>query len=253
MMAASANGLFASDVRLADLSGDDGVPEIALGRIPVLTSDELLDYLAKVEAQESAGPGSWRQKLLLAADDPDAGGAFTADSETVASLVPDGHSIEKVYLEAMSADAAHDAIVAALEDGVSLFNYIGHGGFDRLADESLLSNPDVAPLGNVGRLPVFLAMTCSVGDFALPGYASLAETMLLQKDGGAVAAWAPSGLSQNDLAVRLDQAFFASAFTAKRPIGDVVVSSLAQLDAPGAVPIRQMYNLLGEPVARLPE
>ena len=41
LMAATPHGLFASDNRFADVEGDDGVPEMAIGRLPVVTSDEL--------------------------------------------------------------------------------------------------------------------------------------------------------------------------------------------------------------------
>jgi uncharacterized repeat protein (TIGR01451 family)/fimbrial isopeptide formation D2 family protein len=250
LLAASADGLFASDIRLADLAGDDGVPEIAVGRIPVLTSQELLDYVAKVESQESAAPADWSRNVLMTADNPDEAGAFTADSDAVAALLPPDRLAEKIYLP----DAGRQAIIDAVNGGVALFNYIGHGGFDRLADENLFTSTDVASLNNAGRLPVFLAMTCSVGDFALPGYPSLAEALLLKKDGGAIAAWAPSGLSQNDLAVRLNKSFFTSAFVrGDRVIGEMVVHGLEDLDAPGSAPMRYMYNLLGEPVSRLPE
>ena len=134
------------------------------------------------------------------------------------------------------------------------FNYIGHGGFDRLADENLFTSADVASLNNAGRLPVFLAMTCSVGDFAQPGYPSLGEAMLLRKDGGAFAVWAPSGLSQNSLAVRLDQSFFRGAFVDnEKVVGDLVVRGIRELDTPGSQYMRYMYNLLGEPVSRLPD
>ena len=253
LLAASADGLFASDIRLADLSADDGVPEIAIGRIPVLTSQELLDYVAKIQNQESAGAGAWKHNILMTSDNPDGAGAFTADSDAIAALLPRGRVAYKVYLTDTPPDVARQQVVNALNNGVALFNYVGHGGFDRLADENLLTSADVSSLNNAGRLPVFLAMTCSVGDFAMPGYPSLAESMLLKKDGGAVAVWAPSGLSQNDLAVRLNKSFFTSAFIrGNKVIGDIVVRGLKDLDAPGSIPMRYMYNLLGEPVSQVP-
>ncbi len=38
LLVGSPDGLVASDVAFADLSGDDGIPEIALGRLPVVTA-----------------------------------------------------------------------------------------------------------------------------------------------------------------------------------------------------------------------
>jgi hypothetical protein len=198
----SPDGLVASDVALADWSATpDGVPEMAIGRLPVLTSQDLLDYLAKAQAHEAATPAAWQKRVLLAADDPDAGGDFTADSDALAALVPPDHLVGKVYLGTGTPADATRAVVQAINDGVGIFNYVGHGGLDRLADENLLTNADVPSLLNAGRLPVFLGMTCSIGNFAIPGYASLGEAMLLRKDGGAYAVWAPSGLSENTMAM----------------------------------------------------
>jgi hypothetical protein len=79
--------------------------------------------------------------------------------------------------------------------------------------------------------------------------------MLLRRDGGAFAVWAPSGLSENAAAVRLDRGFFQGAFVdGEKTVGDVVVRSLSEeLASPGSAYMRLMYNLLGEPVSRLPD
>jgi hypothetical protein len=253
LLVGTANGLVASDVGLGDLAGDDGVPEVAIGRLPVLTPQELLDYVAKVEIQEGAAAAPWQQHVLMVADNPDRAGDFTADSEDVATLVPSTNVVDRVYLSLSSPPAARQAILDAVNGGALIFNYIGHGNVDRLADENILTNPDVRLLTNAGRLPVVLAMTCSVGNFANPGYPSLGELLLLKRDGGAYAVWAPSWLSQNDLAVRLDKAFFRSVFVdGETVVGDAVGRGLASLTAPGSREHRLMYNLLGEPVARLP-
>ena len=195
----SPDGLNASDVAYADLAGNDGIPEVAIGRLPVLTAQDLLDYVAKIQAHESAASGEWQRHVLLTADNADAAGNFPADSESMAALLPPDYTAGRVHLDTTTAAAGRLAILQGVNDGVVVFNYIGHGGFDRLADENLFTSADVASLNNAGRLPVFLAMTCSVGDFAQPGYPSLGEAMLLRKDGGAFAVWAPSGLSQNSL------------------------------------------------------
>lgn len=252
LLAATDYGLVVSDSRISDLAGEDGIPEIALGRLPVVTSQDLLDYLAKIRAHEAAAVNP--RRVLLTADDPDDGGAFTRDSDAVATLVPADHQVDKIYLTTCGAAAGKQAIVNAVNGGVLLFNYIGHGGFDRLAQENLFSNADVPLLTNAGQLPVFLAMTCSVGNFGLPGYASLAETLLLSKTGGTLASWAPSGLSENTGAMLLDEAFFRATFVGGRTVlGDIVWDALSDFAGRGGAPgMKYLYNLIGEPVSELP-
>ena len=55
LMVSTPEGMFASDNRFADVVGDDGIPEYALGRIPVVSNDEFNAYLAKLSASESHG------------------------------------------------------------------------------------------------------------------------------------------------------------------------------------------------------
>lgn len=247
-------GLAASDVRLADLTGDDGRPEIALGRLPVVTSQQLLDYVEKVQTHEGAASGPWQRRVLMVADDADDAGAFPADSDWVATLIPADHQVDKVYLGAVDPAAARQTILDVLNQGAVLYNYVGHAGSDHLAEESIFSSASVASLTNADRLPLFLAMTCAVGNFALPGGPSLSETLLLHEGGGAYAAWTPSGLSVNDVAVELDAAFFKAVFVdGQKVIGDATVSTLRNLQVDDSMQfMRYIYNLLGEPVSQLP-
>jgi hypothetical protein len=105
-----------------------------------------------------------------------------------------------------------------------LVNYIGHAGISRLAREGLLTTTNMPNLGNGSKLPVFMAMTCAAGRFAIPGSdRSLGEALLLHHGGGAVAIWAPSGISLNSQA----------AMAGGTPF-DVSV-----------------YNLLGDPATKL--
>jgi hypothetical protein len=248
------NGLVASDTALADISGDDGLPELAIGRLPVVSAQQLRDYLAKIEAFEAGAPGPWRQHVLLAADDPDAGGDFPSDSDRIAATLPSGHTTEKVYLPAATPAAGHQAILDAVNGGAALFNYVGHGSPERLAEEGLFASTDVPALGNAERLTLFVALPCSAGDFATPGAPSLGEAMLLATGGGAHAVWAPSGLSFNAFSVAMGEALFRALFVnGQRRVGDAAIAGLSGIAGPDAPPMRRMYNLLGEPVSRLPE
>ena len=146
LLATSPEGLFASDVLFADLEGDDGRPEIALGRLPVLTAQELNDYTAKIQAHEATAAGEWQRQILLTADNPDAAGNFTADSETLAAMLPAaGYSATSVYLDVVvgrrrKAEDHLDAINDPVSGGASVFNYIGHGSLTYMADERLCSS-----------------------------------------------------------------------------------------------------------------
>ena len=75
-------GLFASDNWYGDVAGDDKVPEFIMGRIPVTSNDQLIDYVHKLEAYEWA-TGLWREHVMLLSDNPDAAGNFPEDSDEI--------------------------------------------------------------------------------------------------------------------------------------------------------------------------
>src|SRR6185436_7959254 len=196
LMVQSAGGLFPSDNRLGDVNGD-GVPEMAVGRIPVLTAPELQGYVDKLAAYETGAPADWARHVLLLSDSPDQGRSFAADSDRVAAQMPSSFQAEKIDLGTESLSAARGRLFAGLAAGAGLVNYFGHGGLDRLAAGGLLTNADVAGLTNGDRLPVLTAMTCTVNRFAVPGVPSLGEVLVQRPGGGAVAVFGPSGLAES--------------------------------------------------------
>ena len=94
--------------------------------------------------------------------------------------------------------------------------YVGHGGYDVLADEGLLWNDDVEQLAQRDRPTVLTAMTCLANHFALPGYPGLGELLVRRDVGGAAAVWGPTGLSQNELAVSTGRELRAERLLGRR-------------------------------------
>jgi hypothetical protein len=252
LMVATPHGLFAGDNRFVDVVGNDGVPEMAIGRLPVVTSDELDAFIDKIMAYESTG-GNWRDRVLMLADNPDDAGNFPADSDAVAALMPSGFTTEKIYLSEYSISVARSLVLGGFNEGALLLNYIGHAGLDRLAQEEMLRSSDVSSLANGNRLPVVTAMTCNAGQFAIPGYDALGELLVLHEYGGAIATWAPTGYSLNDLGVIIDKGFFRAAFVdGENILGDVVLKALVDYAMTGKpVYMMDIYNLLGDPALEM--
>ncbi|HQJ51745.1 MAG TPA: C25 family cysteine peptidase [Anaerolineae bacterium] len=250
-MVMALGSLVAADGTYADVVGD-AAPELAVGRLPVVTAEELSAYTAKIQAYEAADPSGWSRQVLLLADNPDAqAGDFTADSELLAGAVPGGYNVLKYYLGPQTAAQVRTQTLAALTAGVGVFNYVGHGGLDSLAAEKLLKSADVPTLANSPRLPLMSAATCVVGDYATPAYRTLGVLMALQGNGGAAAVFAPTGESFDADAVPLDLKLFQNLFGGPGArVGDATRAALSQYAADGgAVYALQTYNLLGDPAA----
>ena len=253
LMASTPDGLFASDNRFVDVD-KDGWPDMAVGRIPVLTPSELEGYVAKLSAYESGGGSLWRDPLLLVADDdPWSTANFAADSESMVATLPRGVAAERIYLSEQSASEARARLLDGIRRGAPLVNYVGHGGLDRLADEMLLHTSDVETLGNGERLSIVTAFSCSINRFELMGFQSLGEALTVEASGGAAAVWAPSGLSLDIEARALGSAFFSAVFTRHEPtLGDAMLSSFDHYRAGrGGTLLPSIYTLLGDPAIPL--
>lgn len=248
LLTATPEGLFVSDNLYADVVGDDGLADIAIGRIPAAGPEELADYIAKVVSYEAA-QGTWTAQALLAADAPDAGGSFPASSEEVATLLPGSMTLERIYLDAVAIDEARALFVAGINEGRRFVNFVGHGGITLLGNADLFSVDSLALLDNNDRQPVVTAMTCAAGNFGYPGYDSLSEAMVLKHNGGATAMWSPSGLGYNDHSMILCRGFYASVFQdGLKTLGDAILSAHMRYAASGNDLCRlNLYNLIGDP------
>jgi hypothetical protein len=249
MLTTTPLGLFPSDNLYADVNGDH-VPEVALGRLPVLTPQEIRDMLAKIQAFEISS----RNRVIFLADNPDTGGDFPTDSDDIAILVPPSYHKEKIYLnDPGQISTVRDKLLQEINKGALLLNYIGHAAYSLLAYDGILYTEDLDSWTNYGGLPVLTAMTCVVGMYAYPGLDTLTEAMVLKADGGAVASWAPTGLSYNSLSKILDEEFFKAAFDeADEVLGDVILEAIEGYDARGGpVYVMDIYNLQGDPALKL--
>jgi hypothetical protein len=248
LMVRSDSGLFPSDNLFGDVDGD-GLPEMAVGRIPVLSAAELDGYTAKLAGYESAAPAGWTGKAVMTADATDRGADFGADSDEVAGHLPPAYQVDRVYLRDLPLAAARGQLHAAIGGGAAFLNYMGHGALDRLSSGGLLTSADVPGLGNNGRLPVLTAMTCTINRFEVPGVPSLGETLVNNGGGGAAAVWGPTGLSPNGEAKLLAERFYGAQ---DARLGDRLLRAIAEFRTLGGNPdLPRLYDLLGDPALRL--
>jgi|CXWL01.1.fsa_nt_gi uncharacterized repeat protein (TIGR01451 family) len=239
-----------SDFTPAEASGRS---EMAIGRLPVTTSGEFAEVIRKIVARESALGEDWMGNTLLIADDPDVGGDFVASSEAVFAALPTGSPVVRGYFSVDGFGGTRAKLVDGLNAGTGFVSYVGHGGYDQLADESLLMSSDAPLFTNLLRPSVMTAMTCLSGNTSLPGYSTIGETLVRQEGGGIVALWAPTGMSQDELAAPLAAEFYKAVFDeGTERLGDAVESSRKAYRQSGRPDFMlSIYNLLGDPAMRI--
>ncbi len=161
-------------------SGDGeytGTLDIGIGRLPVKNEDEARSAIAKLQKYlTSAEKNPWRQNILLLADDENYN-LHAQHSENIAGIAESARpdlNIRKIYMDAYRQETtsagdtypeAKEDLLEALNSGVLIFNYIGHGGMRFFADERILCNDDIDSMKNIDRLPIVVTASCNIGRF----------------------------------------------------------------------------------------
>jgi hypothetical protein len=248
---------------LVQLVGNDPLPDMLAGRLPVNTSAEADIVVSKIISYETqANSLPYRQHMMFAADipDPNAGDFVQLSNNLIHDLLPSTYVADRVYANnytcpsGVSSCSMNYAITATLNQTGALFvNYIGHASLN-FWGASLFANADVATLSNRDRLPIILSMTCLDGYWIYPGTSGLMETMLRAANGGSVASFSPTGLgvsTGHDLMERgLLNAVFQQGFAR---LGEATQAGKLALYASGQnYDLIHTFTIFGDPALRLP-
>jgi hypothetical protein len=254
-----AGGETAADNRYACVDGDDNLPDLLLGRLPVRSADQARAIVQKIVDYETRPlPGGWNASVLLVADDPDAAGYFPAISDSAAAYVTAPFTTTRRYCAGSNSSqsdcpdtegaAIHSAILNDWNRGTLLVQYTGHSSWQQWAAERFFHLDDLPALHNSRRLPVLVEATCFTGAFHRPE-PTLDEELVTRPDAGAVAAWGPTGLGASPGHQRLAAGFFRAVFS--DTVGTVGEATLAGklnlLGAPQWSDLPDTYVLLGDP------
>jgi hypothetical protein len=232
----------ASDDWFVD-ANDDGLPELAIGRLPVRSVEEadlvvskILDY----EQSAKAGEG------LMVADQNDEEYNFEAMTVQIEAQVPEDIYLEEIF-RGQNPSAKTD-LMDRLNQGQLLVNYMGHGSAETWKGD-LLTSSDARSLTNSPNLSFFVNMTCLNGFFHDVFTECLAEALIKAEQGGAVAVWASSGLTSAGGQAMLNQEIYRLLFN-----GEGLSVGEATMGAKRAVSdmdVKRTWILFGDPTTRL--
>lgn len=172
--------------------------DIGIGRIPAKTAQEakaVVDKIVRYYAKESFG--AWRNDITVVADDED-NNIHLDDAEFHSNVIQQNNrfNISKIYLDAYRQQSgsggsrypdANQAINNKIFGGTLIWNYSGHGGSRRLAEEAILEQDMVNSWSNTNKLPLFITATCDFAPYDNPSVNSIGENILLRERTGAIA------------------------------------------------------------------
>ncbi len=237
-----------SDDSFADLDGD-GIGDVPVGRLPVSTTNEAALVVDKIIRYEQAAPGDIQQRgAVMVSDLTDASYNFEQFTLEVRQSLPPTMAVQFINRSAADNTTIHDQIIAAVNLGPGIVNYLGHGSVGVWSGGPILSTPDPVNFTNSQRLSIFVMMTCQNGAFTEVGTDSLAEAIIKAQNGGAVAIWASSGLTVPFGQVAISKQFYELLFSGQAlRFGDAAkTAKLATVD----MDIRRLSVFFGDPTLR---
>jgi hypothetical protein len=243
--------------------------DIGIGRVPAKNTDEAKNFVDKVIAYYAKPAfGPWRNNLTFIADDEDAN-LHVQDAEiftnTVTTVLPFFNQ-QKIYLDAFRQESgsggssypqANIAINNQVYNGTLIWNYNGHGGARRLAEETVLDQEIVNNWNNADKLPLFITATCDFAPYDNPAINSIGENILVRPKTGAIAlmtttrvVFAFSNRIMNNNYLQL--ALQADANGKYKTLGDAVKEAKNfTYQTSGDVTNNRKFTLLGDPAVTL--
>lgn len=241
--------------------------DIGVGRLPVRTPQEarqVIDKIIRYETQLQSG--AWKMRTVFLADNGD-GNSHTRQSLEISNRleaqVP-ALELTKIYMAAYPRESvggqtavpgAHRAFLEALNEGVLIANYNGHGGPKSWADEQVLTINDIQNF-SFSHLPLWITATCDFGGFDDPT-TSAGEEILLHPTSGGIALLSTTRVVWDIPNQMLNMAILKELFTPDRdgryrPLGLVVRDAKNSLRTRSTPENRLNFVLLGSPLLRLP-
>ena len=261
---------YASDDYFAFLDDNEGesdasaTMDIGVGRLPVNTVQEARTTVDKIIAyMTNSNPGKWKNQLVYLADDGEAG-THTETSEISAEMIrlanPD-FVVHKIFLDAYPQETnasgesypqAKNRLDNLLKNGCLFFDYSGHGGYNNITSEAILTLRDVETMHNT-NLAFWLFATCNYAEFDT-GKRCAAESAVLNPNGGAVGILAATrtvyASQNNNLNRNVCAELFAhnTTFHYEATLGEAIRKGKNRL---GSDTNKLPYVLLGDPALRL--
>jgi len=198
-----------TDALLVDLDSD-GLPDKAIGRWPVRTTQDLSNIVNKTLRWQADSESYLANTLLIADVTDSARGQNFADQlndVAAAGRVDLGATnVSQIYLDRYLEQATSNPFEEAKSDlldhfaagapGVGMTIYNGHSSSSRWTFRNLLNAGDIADFDNASAPTFVLPLACYTTLYESPTVDTLAHQLLFENEGGAVALTGAAYLSE---------------------------------------------------------
>ncbi|MBF0430465.1 MAG: T9SS type A sorting domain-containing protein [Fibrobacteria bacterium] len=251
-------GVTSNDDYFAKLSGEDNIPDVFIGRIPVASQQALSTVVNKLFRHERVrSSGHWQNKVLLV------GGfekSFTRANQTMQSqLVTDNRQISRLDIEISSnyyrSLQDEPSFYRQVDSAFNIVNFIGHGGGAVWSDAGILTLKELDSLKGDFAVPLITSLTCLTGYFEDVGARSLGEELIRLPRTGAITFYGASGYTSDQAGSIMGQELFSAvAMNGETTAGRIICQTetmMALKTGLSYLPITGEFDLLGDPATSL--
>jgi len=209
--------------------------------------------------------GDWRLNYVQVADDEEWAYFIEDDTEPQYEHVTEYHpemNCDKLYCDAfpqvLTAGGPRypdvlEGITNRVERGTLVINYVGHGGEVGLAEERIVTVPQIQSWKNIDRLNLFVSATCEFTKFDDPSRVSAGEWASLNPYGGAIALMTTTRSVFFGVNTLTGKRFYENVFTRDSDSIPLAFGDIMRLtkNASGNTENKRSFTLIGDPALRI--
>lgn len=250
-----------SDDYFGWFSGSSIVSSLGIGRIPANNINQVKNMVDKIITYiQDDNMGQWKTKAAFIADD---GGSndpkpiiHMRQTDDLTKILEKSYTkgiINKIYLDAYKKEKGNTDqypfvkrdIKRAIEDGVFLVNYVGHGSESAWADEHVFTRQDIQQLTNA-KLPIFITASCDFCPFDAASESG-GEALVLKKTNGAIALFTTTRVAFTGGNEDFNKGLISNIYSKDLRLGDILRLSKQNVDTTK----RLGMALMGDPAIKI--
>jgi len=209
--------------------------------------------------------GDWRTKYVQIADDEEGGYFINNDTEPQYNNVKTDHfemNCDKLYLDAYPQETSaggqrypelQNAITDRVQRGALVVNYVGHGGEVGLAEERVVTIPQINSWTNINKLHLFVSATCEFTKYDDPARVSAGELAALNPTGGAIALMTTTRAVYFSVNTTTGLAFYNNVFDRNPDGSPLTFGEIVKRtkNASGNSNNKRSFTLIGDPALKI--
>jgi subtilisin-like proprotein convertase family protein len=228
-------------------TNNDLIPDLAIGRLPVRTGQELQNMIDKTMAFAN------RQYTKSAIFSSDRDTSFDRFSDQMIDQLPLDWQVETAYINQLELVGAKSTLINGIENGVTFTSFFGHSGPSSWSFERLFDRNDVLVLNNINRPTMINQFGCWNTYYVVPQFNTMAHAFMQADNRGAVAVMGASTLTESFHESELSKLLIPQLTQANNTIGQAILNAKQQLASnhPEYLDVILGWTLLGDPLLQI--